>query len=422
MSRSVKDLRELVCLSRLSIRESESSEDDDNYDCTLEDTLKNPTVSNQDTSSHFHKEILQQKAPSNSCAKPGSSSYHGNTPSKRRKNEIVVGRPKSAVGGVRRPLSKVERGVCQKKVDASDGKIKINCALSSYDNETVARTSEDYLHSHNKGGSREKKIYDNDLIEKILHYTDANVISDWLERCNHDLDVIVRWLKQGHKFIRFANFMLNEFHYAKRKELIDMEVSFILSEFELAFKVGIRDKTLKVQDLRTLLQVVISEYPTRLHGRRGSYILLNILLTFSCGKNEAYKKLLADVKYSTSNKQYIQWLLAMRAFGLISLSNGVIDFYKQLTSLENDRSDEDSKEMLDCTEDFKFSWLIDAIELKFIDVFTCLAAFFVEACESFSISQRQIIISKAITTGCDQILQYLFDKVISFFSFKMIYS
>ena len=416
MSRSVKDLRELICLSRLSIRQSESSEDDDNDGCNLDDTITNQSVASPDTTSHFYDHIVQKKAPDISSAKPGSSSYYGATPSKKRNNEIIVGRPKSAVGGVRRPILASERGACKENADTYDGKIENDYTLSSCDMATVARISESC--SDRRIGSRKKKIYDDDLIQKILRYTDANVISGWLQRCNRELDEIVRWLKQGHNFIRFADFMLNQFHYAKRKDLIDMEVSFILNEFELAFKVGIRDKTFRIQDLRTLLQVVISEYPARLHGRKGSNILLNMLLTFSCGKNEAYKKLLADVKFSTSNKQYIQWLLAMRAFGLISLSNGVIDFYKQLTGLENYGSNVESKEMLDCTEDFKFSWLIDAIELKFLDVFKCLATFFVETCEGFSINQRQIIISKAITTGYDQILQYLFDKVISFFAFE----
>ena len=384
MSRSVKDLRELICISRLSIRD-ESGEDDD-YDDS--DQIY-PSL-------HGHRSMKKKVVSKKSCI-PGSNASDD---SNDRRKELVVGRPRSAVGGVRRPLSAAERGIY-----TQNGSVSLN---------ERAQTSGD----HFSNDSRKYAIsIDFENIEIALNYVDAHVISDWLGRCNHDLDLIVEWLKEGQNFIHFAFFLLNQFHSSKRKELIDMEVSFILSEFELAFKIGIRDKKLKMKDVRILLQVVLSEYPARLLGTKGSYLLLKMLLTFSCGKNDTYKHLLADVKFATCKAQYIQWLLAMRAFCLVSLTNGIINFYKQLVSLEAHGSNKVSKERIFQGEDIKSIWLMDAIELNDMDVFKCLCEFFLETYEDWLRNQKEVIILKVITTGSEQILRYLADQVIFVFLF-----
>ena len=386
MSRCVKDLRELICISRLSIRHDENSEDEtDDDDSSQFVALSRHRVPNLNSSSDLCENILQYK--SSGFSQASASGHSVSLLLKKRSKDVVVGRPKSAVGGVRRPT--IERCLENQNTPLVD-----SCTNS-------------------KSKNNEKLICVDGLIENILGFIDASVISDWLQRSSHELDVIANWLKQGHNFVEFANFMLTQFHYTKRKELVDMEVSFILSEFELAFKVGINDKNVRIQDLQTLLKVVLAEYPARLHGRKGSYILLKILLTFCCGKNEAYRRLLSDVKFSTSNKQYIQWLLAMRAFSLINLSNGMIDFYKQLTSLENHKRSRVPIEVNDCGEDLVLLWLTDAIELDFVDVFKCFVEFFMETFASFSGNQKKIIISKAITAGSDLILKYLIEKVSS---------
>jgi len=385
MSRSIKDLRELICVSRLSIRDDRGEDDD--YDDS--DQMFSSSLNGHSTKSYMN----QRDVGSKSCVPGNNASENSND----RRIELVVGRPKSAVGGVRRPISAAQKGIQSQ-----------NGSVSSKERTHAVRTSEDHFSDE----SRKYVIVNDDKrIEMVLHYVDANVISDWLERCNHDLDIIVEWLKKGQNFIHFAFFLLSQFHSSKRKELIDMEVSFILSEFELAFKVGIRDKKLKMKDVRMLLQVVLNEYPTRLHGTKGSYLFLKMLLTFSCGKNDTFKHLLADVKLTTCKTQYIQWLLAMRAFCLVSLTNGIINFYKQLVNLETDGSNRASEEKICHGEDIRLIWLTDAIELNDMDVFKCLCEFYMETYEDWLRSKRKFIISKVITTGCEQILRYLADEI-----------
>lgn len=49
--------------------------------------------------------------------------------------------------------------------------------------------------------------------------------------------------------------------------------------------------------------------------------------------DEAYRLLLTNVKCSTINPQYIQWLLAIRSFALVTFLQAVITFYRELAEM-----------------------------------------------------------------------------------------
>ena len=419
MSRSARDLRELICISRLSIREDESSEDDDDENPSTRDNsslireCKSRSNQARFLNNYQNNGSVRDRAAATEIFNAIAEKNKGTIPPScnERSNEIVVGRPKSAVGGMKRPTSAAGKIGCNDIEHASQKQSKNDDVMQFDENKSYSKCSEGCDNYHKKD-CKVKKSFDYEKIEQMLQYIDANVISNWLERCNHDLDKMVKWLKGGHNFVNFANFMINHFHYSKRKELINMEASFILNEFELAFQVGIRDKKLRIEDLDVLLQVVLKEYPKKLIGRKGSFHLLKALLTFCCGRNESYKKLLSDVRFSTCNKQYIQWLLAMRAFGLVSLSNGIVDFYKQLISMDEENINAALCNITDSGDDLKLSWLTVAIESNYVDVFKCLVESLVETGHSFSKNQRQSIICKAISSGQEEIINYFIEEVI----------
>ena len=47
-----------------------------------------------------------------------------------------------------------------------------------------------------------------------------------------------------------------------------------------------------------------------------------------------YKQLLSRVRCQTANGQFMQWLLAMRSFALISFTTAVVNFYRNLCETE----------------------------------------------------------------------------------------
>ena len=428
-SRSVKDLRELICISRLSIRDDESSGEDDVSGSDREASDLSP----QDrTRTSFPDFKIKKSIPQPSeCEYSESydsmvksfdafrnekiSRFQRDAARERKGNrEIVVGRPNSAVGRVKKPNANVDYKICHGKnyhaINANNHIRRKDHKLGKDDVDC-----HDDLKSQQFSGKNEEAAkqddFDHGRVESILQFVDTSVISNWLERCNHELGDLVKWLREGHNFINFGNFILNNFHYSKQKELINMEVSFILDELELAFRVGINDRKLKIEDLHVLLEIVLKEYPSKLLGKKGPIQILEILIKFCCGKSGNHKDLLSDVRFATDNKQCIQWLLAMRAFSLINLSNGIVSFYKHLTSHKSHEKSCFSSDSRENQEDLTFVWLLDAVDSDFIDVFIFLTRCYLKAHHNFTKHEKQIVLSKAIVHDNDQVFRFLLEKV-----------
>lgn len=435
MSRSVKDLRELICISRLSFGNDEYDNDigEDLLPRENYDAAESLTSTEKGSSNRPHQESTDDKF-AQSCSLEGQQAYsdlssfdgktyvdippRGNISHKDGRasreeinNGVVVGRPKSAIGRVRRPISAIkntQNKMIMKITETQSVKVKMN------GNSQVAENDEKSSSINQFYVNQDTKRNYIDRTEKILQFIDASVIANWLERSNGELDDIIKWLRAGNNFIQFANFMLEEFCNAKWNELIGMEISFILGELELAFKVGLTDRQLRGDDLDFLLSIILNEFPSKLLGEQGSSYMLKILIAFCCGKDKGYKKVLSNVEFTTHNKQYIQWLLAMRAFSLVSLTNGIVTFYKRLGNHKiNERNPPTNSKQTG--EDLKFSWLLKAVEVDFLEVFAWLSRSFIENGTFFTVDQKYSIVSKAISCGSSQIVQQLEKVCVNYF-------
>ena len=407
MSRSVKDLRELICISRLSVRSSgsdqESDESGQDYDESY-DRHTDPASQQHGGQATLPKEltgysneilsaITRKTSEKKNVVASMKSPRSARSSSSR---EIVVGRPKSAVGGVRRPPSSLD---CELHSTSStkgfDKFGSMNLNRKNFYEAANCRKKPDEVEV-----SRAKKM------ENMLQYIDATVVSSLLENCNIQLKEISMWLRTEQNFVSLANFLMTKFHYKKRKELFEMETSFILDELHVAFGVGIRDKKVKTVDLKDLLNVILREYPSKMLGRKGLIWFVQTIETFCCGKDESFRQLLSDVSLSTQNKQHIQWLLGMRAFSLVSLANGVIYFYKNICQLEAKREEGTAMKTLSSISDLKQVWLDAALEHDYLEVLEYLL-------QSLDKSQEIMdkIIFKSAIYGSERILTDFIQKV-----------
>lgn len=455
MSRSIKDLRELICISRLSMRSDGSDEDlpsnnsDDDDDAYYEpradgiaslDNITNRVDSKAGFAtgreSTFPSVQRRKRVPrqfSNGNVRLQNSTdrktSHKKSSSINTGREIVVGRPKSAVGGVRRPETSYQHAMSHKIVSpglASETKIPAksassssattySCKESSFSETSSKKGIEEdtgkYPSSPSNKFRKENRLLAENRVEEILQYIDANIVSGWLEKSNEVLDDMIKWLKQSHNFISIASFILTEFHYSKRKELTQMEVSIILDELEFAFKVGIQDGKVNVNDLEDLLGIILREHPVTLQGRKGAVCLLNIMSTFCCGRDENFRNLLSNVKYSTRNKQIVQWLLGMRAFSLVNLCSGMVAFYKGLSDIQ--RSQHISKDISEghSATNLKHSWLFNAIEFDYFEVFQYLIENQISHCQDAKNEQGRNVITQLVACGKEKMLKYFIEKV-----------
>lgn len=158
----------------------------------------------------------------------------------------------------------------------------------------------------------------------LLAYIDASVVSEWLNRANRYLKKLSAWHRGAassisslrfESYVLFASFWIGSsrvFGDKQRRELIEIEYSIIYDEVVHAFQCGLESQQVTIGDLHGLLRAVFREYPLQLLSFRGTYLMLEYIDILSSERQDDYKRLLSDVKCRTVNKQYAQWLLSIR--------------------------------------------------------------------------------------------------------------
>ena len=164
--------------------------------------------------------------------------------------------------------------------------------------------------------------------DPMLTYMDASVVAEWLTRANQSLADLTAYCCQGDNFVQFAHFWLSDF--PDKYDIYEMEHQIMLEELGHAFAMGRAARKVFRHDLDDLIRALMREYPDKLLGTKGSYLFLDHLDVLTSDRAERYKLLLADVRCSTQNRQYAQWLLATRSFGLVSMWSAVVNFYRNL--------------------------------------------------------------------------------------------
>lgn len=293
MSRSVRDLRELINVSRLSYRDDEEVDD------------LNPE-SAQDFDS-IPLEVSQPSLP------------------KRRNKDLA-------------PLGSKEKPVSPPLSSGSSGRgsplppIGSVHSLSSNNSPSSSGRSSPASHSHDGDrviSARKKDIKPSKPnFDNILLYMDSTVVGDWLTRANDSIKQLTSWLHSSDNFVQFAHFWLSEMPRSKQRELMDMEFSVLMEEIYFAFGAGLKGGSITREDIDAFARAVLWEYPEKFHGSETRDFFLNILLCLCSGRKNNYRALLSDVQCSTSTKQFVQFILATRAFAIVNICSGVLEFFK----------------------------------------------------------------------------------------------
>lgn len=293
MSRSVKDLRELINVSRLSYRDDEEEE-----------------------------ELYHSSSPE-SLQEFGDIPLEGAKPAlpKRRNKDLV-------------PLSSKEKSVSPPLSAGSSGRGSplppIGASSTASPSSSERNSPSQSISAANRVISTRRKDLKTSKanFDSMLLYMDSTVVSDWLTKANSLIKQLTSWLHDNDNFIQFAHFWLSEMPTSKQRELIEMEFSILMEEIFFAFGAGLEGKSVSRQDICAFARAVFWEYPEKFHNSETMDFFLNILLCLCSGRKNNYRALLSDVQCSTSNKQFVQLILATRAFAIVSICSGVLEFFK----------------------------------------------------------------------------------------------
>ncbi|XP_071954565.1 uncharacterized protein [Antedon mediterranea] len=307
MSRSVKDLRELVCVSRLTIRESDDEYSDD--------------------------ESLVRPFSSMSILSDGTTTLRENSAKVNHAiNTTIVPKPPSTAKQTKHKFKKAEIQFSG-KVSGSKQNESNHTNDFKLAKKPLPPVQSSLSRSINSDEARPLSSTGN--FDNVLEYMDESCVESFLKRANQLVNELSSWCHNNYNFVHFANFWLQKIPDRQKLDLYKLEIGIINDELRFAFQVGIEQQKVKLTDLRKLVSAVVREYPTRLCTLRGPYIFLDILDTLTSDRTDAYKELLTDVKISTRNRKFAQWMLATRAFALLNIWTAAVNFYRRLISDSN---------------------------------------------------------------------------------------
>ena len=333
MSRGIKDLRELICVSRLTIRDSDDeypasdSEDEGMSKAMHSGSLTSSSCGSRKSSasSRHSATDVDQKSPDSGFGTNGHSqspilevAFAGGKLADRRTTSI----PRSAAARKRCRRKKKSKGLFPGDESFSHGDTSSTMLTRS-----VRRSLEPLAQPRTNPTSGKAGDFDD-----MLTYLDATLVAQWLAEANRQVTDIATWCYKGDNFVQFAHFWLMDFPASKQQEIFQLEYSILLDNLTVAFGAGREAGTIKQRDIVHFLLAIFREYPTKLLGSAGAYMFLDYLDILSSERHDAYRRLLANVRCSTQVKQYAQWTLAIRSFALVSMWHAVLNFYRSLHS------------------------------------------------------------------------------------------
>ena len=367
MTRSVRDLRELINVSRLSYR------DDDERD---ELRCDYSSDSDQDLT-EVPREVSKPELPM-------------------RKNKDLT------------PLREKEKPTSPPLSSGSSGRGSPLPPISTLPNPSMSpvtsgRTSPVNHSLESRNLHRKKHVKPN--FDSVLLYMDFTVVGEWLTKANSAIENLTSWLHYSDNFIQFAHFWLSEIPSQKQRELVEMEYSILMEEICFAFGAGLQVASISRQDVNEYISAVFWEYPQKFLGSRSKYFFLNILVCLCSGKKNNYRALLSDVQCSTSNKQVVQLILATRAFSIVNMCSGVLEFYKKMSKRNNFQ--EVTKNSLFSLGDFAREFVFQAIKMDLPDVLDYLVKSFSVRPHILKDRGGKSLIFAAVLSGKENMLHHL---------------
>ena len=171
----------------------------------------------------------------------------------------------------------------------------------------------------------------NTCFEEIVPFVDAESLKDLLLRSNEIVSELSQWWQSPDNACKCIHFWLKEVQEGKRLELLNLEYSVVRDEVQSAFTISLTTGEVKIKDVYSLLRVALHEYPTVLCSLKGKKYALDMMHVVTSGRSQTFRNLLTDVNYKTKNKIVIETLLGIRSFGLVSLLKAIVKFFCEVT-------------------------------------------------------------------------------------------
>lgn len=185
---------------------------------------------------------------------------------------------------------------------------------------------------------------------RILNRVNHRLIARWLQDANAVIAQLSDWCRCGDNFIAFGHFWLSEFPSVERNSLIQMEHGIFVDRLASVFPPA---SNLRLCDVTTLAEAILHEYPRRLLSVEGPRLILHWLDVLTSPKRcEQFRKTFASIHCSTTCHQHSEIVLSLRAFALVSLVSAFVDFYQKLVDNDVHRPTDDDEPIPSAREEY----------------------------------------------------------------------
>ncbi|CAF0994601.1 unnamed protein product [Rotaria sordida] len=176
--------------------------------------------------------------------------------------------------------------------------------------------------------------------DTILFYFDPSILNNWLQITSSRLEKL-RSLTTN-TFINFIHFWLKQFDYEHKQSLFQMEFELFIEHLLLAFTPNDIDSLQINQFARQILHDIDKQIG--IYSIENDYDFIHQIDILSRYKRDnQYRTLLADLPnqliINTNNRLHLQWMLAIRAFGLLAICTAAVEFFQKIQmTLEQNRT------------------------------------------------------------------------------------
>ena len=330
MSRGVKDLRDLIVVSRLTCRDSDEEIDSADEDFVRDlDALSLSSTgsgSRQSSANSIDRQKRGHKTPDSGIVGNGSPDFtstqeHYPKPPSTNSSSSARKRKKGKHKSMETLPSRHE-------LPKPSPLPPVGSRPSSSSSEGGGHISPEMKPTRSSSGYGDDSKPGN--FDRMLSFMNDDVVSNWLLRANKTVSAMAQWCHAKENFVHFAHFWITDFPDIQRQEILKLEHGILLDELSMAFAAGKDQGKIRHKDVCTFLSAIFREYPNKLFSSKGSHQFLDALDVLTSERQDQYKELLSDVKVSTRNRQFAQWVLATRSFALVSVWAAVVNFYLNL--------------------------------------------------------------------------------------------
>lgn len=210
----------------------------------------------------------------------------------------------------------------------SDSDANETAAASSATSRRVPTRVKQPINSSSVAPASETSRFSTKDFAMIFDSIDHKLVARWLDDANVVIGQLSHWCHYNDNFIVFGHFWLTEFPGVECNSLIRMEHEIFVDRLASAFQPASK---IRLCHVTALAEAVLHEFPRRLLSVEGPRLVLHWLDVLTSPKRcEQFRKTFSNIHCSTTCHQHSEIVLSLRAFALVSLVSAFVDFYQKL--------------------------------------------------------------------------------------------